>query len=156
MIIEATRFGKINYDRSDIIIMARGLFGFDDRLRFIIVSPKNEEPFKWLQSLDDPDLAFLMIDASYFKPNYEVEIKPDDLVILNAADTGDVDIFVLISIPREHPELMSANLLAPLAINKSNMNGVQLVLNDRSYSSEHLFFGELAARLHKAPVESED
>ena len=67
--------------------MVRSLFGFDDRVRFIVVSLKRQEPFKWLQSLEDPDLAFLIIDPLYFKPDYVVEVNPDDLVVLKAKDS---------------------------------------------------------------------
>ncbi len=127
MIAETSRFGKIEHGKSEIITMVRGILGFDSYLRFIIVKLKGQEPFKWLQSLEDPDLAFLIIDPLFFKPDYLVEIHPADLAVLKARNVNNIAVFVLVSIPKGQPSSMSANLQAPLVINRDNMNAAQLV-----------------------------
>ncbi|UCC78331.1 MAG: flagellar assembly protein FliW [Candidatus Zixiibacteriota bacterium] len=147
MIAETSRFGKIKHGKPEIITMVRGILGFDSYLRFIVVSLKGQEPFKWLQSLEDPDLAFLMIDPLFFKPDYIVEIHPGDLAILKTRNINNIAVFVLVSIPKGQPSLMSANLQAPLVINKDNMNAAQLVLADSNYNTEHSIFVELERRL---------
>lgn len=154
MPIDSTRFGKIEYDKKEIISMARGLMGFDDYQRFIIVSLKGQEPFKWLQSLEDSGLAFLLIDPLFFKPNYVVEINPNDLSIINAKNVDDVTVFVLVSIPEGKPELMSANLLAPLVINKTNMKAVQFVLGESEYVPDHSIFKELERQLSESSAQN--
>jgi flagellar assembly factor FliW len=136
--------------------MVRGFPGFENQVRFIIVSLERHEPFKWLQSLEDPKLAFLIIDPLYFKPDYAVEINKDDLLILKAGKRGDVAVFVLVSIPRNNPESMSANLLAPLLVNRANMNGAQLVLGDSGYSTDYSIFGELATKLSGAAANGDN
>ncbi len=152
MFIDTNRFGKIEYGKHEIITLERGLLGFDNHQRFIIVNLKGQEPFKWFQSLEDSGLAFLIIDPLFFKPNYLVEINPKDLSVIKAKNIGDVSIFVLVSIPDGKPEQMSANLQAPLAINKANMSGAQLVLGDSDYIPDHSIFKELEQRLKESSV----
>ena len=136
--------------------MVRGILGFDAFIRFIIVGMKGQEPFKWLQSLEDPDLAFLILDPHFFKPNYVIEINPKDLVILKAKKIDEIAIFVLVSIPSGQPALMSANLQAPIAINRINMNAVQLVLGESDYVTDHSIFHELEKKMAEVSMPDKD
>lgn len=156
MIAETSRFGKVEYEKSEIITMTRAILGFDEYIRFIILTLKEQEPFKWLQSLEKPELAFLIIDPLYFRSDYIVEINPNDLVVLKAKNIDDITIFVLISIPRNQPALMSANLQAPIAINKKEMKAAQLVLSESGYLTDQSIFYELERRLAEASLSKND
>jgi flagellar assembly factor FliW len=136
--------------------MVRGILGFDSFLRFIIVSLEGQEPFKWLQSIEEPDLAFLMIDPLFFKPDYIVEINPEDLNLLKSKDIRDIAIFVFVSIPKGQPASMTANLQAPLIISKSNMKAAQMVLAESNYNTNHSIFVELKQRLVEASMSDHD
>lgn len=150
MIAETYRFGKIEYEKSEIITMVHGILGFDEYKRFIIICPEDQEPFKWLQSLENPELAFLIIDPRYFKTDYIVEINPGDLVALNAKHIDEIDIFVVVSIPKNQLSLMSANLQAPIAINRKEMKAAQLVLSESGYRIDQSIFHELERKLTEA------
>lgn len=152
MLLETTRFGKINYKKPEIIWMVRGLLGFDDFKRYIVVSIKGQEPFKWLQSIDDSSLAFLMIDPLCFKSDYIIEVNPKDIALLGGGNLEDITIFVLVTIPTGQPEKMSANLQGPIAINGRTMHGAQLVLGESSYSTRHFIFKEIEKKLAGATV----
>ena len=154
MELKTTRFGPINYEKSDIIWMVRGFLGFEELKRFVIVSISGQEPFKWYQSLEDIDVAFLMIDPLFFKPDYVVEVNPKDIHNLGAKSLKDITLFVLVTIPKGKPELMSANLQGPLAINLKNNQGAQLVLSDSAHDIAHSIFGEIEKRLTEASVRS--
>ena len=150
MVLENTRFGRIEFEKSDIILMVQGFLGFEDLKRFIMVSIEGQEPFKWFQSLEDQSIAFLMIDPLFFKPDYVVEVHPKDLKLLGADDIEDVTVFVLVTIPEGKPERMSANMQAPLAINTGKKYAVQLILGDSDYKVEHSIFREIENRLTEA------
>lgn len=156
MIAETSRFGKIEYQNSEIITMVSGILGFDEYIRFVIVGQEGQEPFKWLQSLEEPELAFLMIDPSYFKKDYKVGLNPGDLVALKAKNIDDIKIFVLVSIPNNQPSLMSANFQAPIAINKRSMVAVQLVLSESGYITDQSIYHELERRLAEAKSSRKD
>jgi len=137
VIIETTRFGTVAYKKSEIVQMVRELLSFDEMRNFIIVSIRGQEPFKWLQSLDDPSLAFLMADPIQFKSDYVVEVHPHDLELLDTDNLEDVTVFVLVTIPQGQPDKMSINLQGPIIINHKNMLGAQLVLSDSGYGTRH-------------------
>lgn len=147
MELESTRFGTINYKKSDVILMVRGLLGFDQYKEFILVSINGQEPFKWLQSLEEPNLAFLMIDPMFFNPDYIVEVNPRDIEMLGADSPEDIGIFVLITIPNGQPDKMSANLQGPIIINRKNMNGAQLVLSDSGYTTRHSILKDIEKQI---------
>jgi len=147
MFLETSRFGRISYKKADIIWMARSLLGFEECKRCVIISIKGQEPFKWLQSLDDPQLAFLMIDPHYFKPDYSAEINPKDLALIGASQVKDIVLMVLVTIPKGQPQRMSANLKGPLAISLKNMHAVQVVLGESGYETSHPIYREIEKRL---------
>ena len=152
MFIETGKFGKVTYKKSEIIWMVRSLLGFEDYKRFVTISIKGQEPFKWLQSLDDPNLAFLAIDPLYFMPEYVIEINPKDIALLGANDIKHIYSMVLVTIPKGQPDKMSANLQGPIIINTQNMHAAQLVLGDSNYETRHAIFKELEDKLD--PVHS--
>jgi flagellar assembly factor FliW len=152
MFIETSKFGKVAYKKSEIIWMVRSLLGFEDYKRFIIITLKGQEPFKWLQSLDDPNLAFLALDPLYFMSDYVVEVNPKDIALLGAKDVKHIVTLVLVTIPSGQPDKMSANLQGPVIINTQNMQGAQLVLGDSNYSTRHSIFRELETKM--TPVHS--
>jgi flagellar assembly factor FliW len=150
MELKATRFGNIEYGNSDVISMVKGFLGFEYLKRFIVVSLEGQEPFKWFQSTEDQNIAFLMIDPLFFKPDYVVDITPGEIEILQASSLEDITLFVLVTIPTGQPEKMSANLQGPLAINMKNNFAGQLVLSESVYSPEHSIFEEIEKKLAEA------
>ncbi len=147
MELKATRFGNIKYDKSDVIWMVKGFLGFEHLKRFIVVSLEGQEPFKWFQSIEDQNIAFLMIDPLFFKPDYVVDITPREIAALQASSLEDITLFVLVTIPTGQPEKMSANLQGPLAINMKDSCAAQLVLSESDCSPEHSIFEEIEKRL---------
>ena len=150
MELKATRFGNIEYGRSDVMSMVKGFLGFEHLKQFIVVSLEGQEPFKWFQSTEDENIAFLMIDPVFFKPDYVVDITPGEIAILQASSLEDITLFVLVTIPDGQPEKMSANLQGPLAINMKDNCAAQLVLSESGYSTEHSIFEEIEKRLAEA------
>ncbi len=150
MELTVTRFGNIKYDKSDIIRMVKGFLGFEHLKQFIVVSLEGQEPFKWFQSIEDQNIAFLMIDPLFFKPDYVVDIAPREIVALQASSLEDITLFVLVTIPAGQPEKMSANLQGPLAINMKDNCAAQLVLGESNYNPMHSIFDEIEKRLAEA------
>lgn len=150
MDLKATRFGNIEYDRSDVISMVKGFLGFEHLKRFIVVSPEGQEPFKWFQSIEDQNIAFPLIDPLFFKPDYAVDITTGEMAALQASSFEDISLFVLVTVPGSQPDKMSANLQGPLAINARANCAAQLILGDSDYSPGHPIFKEIENRLAEA------
>jgi flagellar assembly factor FliW len=145
--IETNRFGRIDYKKNEVVWMIRGLLGFEVNKRFVFVSIDGQEPFKWLQSLDDPMLAFLVIDPLLFKPDYIVDVNPRDIALLGGRTFKDFAVFVIVTIPKGAPNRMSANLQGPLIVNKHNMHAAQLVLGDSAHETQYPMFREIEKHL---------
>jgi flagellar assembly factor FliW len=135
MKLYTTRFGEIEIDENKVIKFHSGLLGFPDVKRYVVLDHMNNPdiPFKWLQAVDDPDLVFVVIDPLLFCPDYNLYIDERDLRELNIAGFDDRFIVVIVTIPHEMPELMTANLQGPLIVNLKTREAKQVVLLGERY-----------------------
>lgn len=136
MKIDTTRFGEVEVEDDQIISMPEGIIGFEECRKFALLDHSPDSPFKWFQSVDDPGLAFVIIDPFPFVSDYKVDLKEADLEFLGAKDAADVLILTFVSIKRESSSI-TANLMGPVIINLTNLIAKQLILSDTSYSPSH-------------------
>jgi flagellar assembly factor FliW len=144
VIIEQTRFGTINIEPAKIITMVRTLPGFPDRKRFVILNREESRPFLWFQSVDDPRLAFVIINPFLFIPDYQVDFKGTSQElgweIKGKEESGNLSVFVLVNAASGSPENISVNLMAPLLIHMERFEAVQLIMQDSGYPHKHPLF----------------
>lgn len=137
MKIATTRFGEMEIDERDIIYMPEGLVGFNEHKRYIIFEHDTSSPFKWLQSVDDPDLAFIIVDPYLFKSDYRIEVSPHEVAILQTKEIDALSCAVIVSIHMELPNPITANLQAPILINPENRWARQCILTKGGYNVRH-------------------
>lgn len=137
MKVNTTRFGEINVDEGSIVTMGNGLIGFGGLTRYVIIEHQPGSAFFWLQSLERPDLAFVIVDPFIFERDYEVHLSQELIENLQVKDPADINIYVIVTIPRGRPGEMTANLLGPLVFNTPARLAMQVVLDDRRYSHRH-------------------
>lgn len=142
MLVETARFGSIEVDEERIIHFAKGVPGFEHVRQFVLVTPNEESPFSILQSVDEPGLAFVVTSPLWFRPDYRVEARREEIAELEIDDPDDVLVLAIITLNSD-PEKMTANLLAPVLINTKNGRAVQLVLSESRYSTRHILKEEL-------------
>ena len=58
--VDTMRFGTIEVEEEKVVHFAQGIPAFEDEHDFVIIPYDEESPFVFLQSLQTPDLAFLM------------------------------------------------------------------------------------------------
>jgi len=134
--LRTTRFGTITIEEEKIITMPFGMLGFPDVKRFVMLQHKENSPFFWYQSVDDPMLAFVIMNPFLFKPDYKVDV---DNVITEMSWNGgekqdNLDLYVVVNIPKGAPDKMTANLLGPILINNKIYQAVQMVISDSLYT----------------------
>ncbi|MFH1075548.1 MAG: flagellar assembly protein FliW [Pseudomonadota bacterium] len=145
MKVNTTRFGEIEIEDEKIINMQEGVLGFPDSLRFIILSHKEDSPFFWYQSLDNEGLAFVIASPFLFKPDYKLDVCSisNDM---NWPEDVNLDVFVIVTIPKGRPQDMTANLLGPIVINIDTQQAAQVIINDPGYTHKYRFMeGQEAA-----------
>ena len=136
----STRFGEIEYSENDIIHFPEGLVGFSKLRKFVLVCTKEGSHFRWLQSIDEGALAFLVADPAVYVPEYEPTVSESMVRVLELEDETPRFLFTTVSIPHGHPEDMTLNLLAPIVINAATRKAKQLVLDDQAYTIKHRVF----------------
>ena len=137
MKINTLRFGTIEIDKSEIIIVPEGIIGFPDIKRYVILDMGKDTPFKLFQAVDEPTVGFVIIDPILFKPDYKVKIRKEDLYSLSAENLNEIVTAVIVTIPEDLYK-MTANLRGPLLINLKSRLARQLVLSDDTYNTRQL------------------
>lgn len=137
MKIKTRQFGEIEIDETKIINMPAGIPGFQDRKRYSMLQKEEAAPFLFFQSVDDPDLTFVILDPKSVMEDYSVEEKDMNKVVSWDFDNDEITVFVIVTIPSGDPEKATANFLAPLVINTKRKEGLQLILQNTTYSCQH-------------------
>lgn len=134
MLIQTTRFGTIEIDESRIITFRDGILGFPGHTRYALIQTGTDPVFFWLQSTEDPALAFVVCDPAAFVPDYQAPTRDEDRAALQIADDGDSQTLVIVN---KTEDVLTGNLLGPLVIGARSLLGRQLVGSDRRWSTRH-------------------
>ncbi len=142
MNIKTKNFGLVSYNEEDVLHFDDGIPGFEGLKSFILLSVDEYTPFKWLQSLDDTNIAFVIIDPKAIVKDYKVELDEETVKLLDIKDLNHILVFAIVVIPDEI-EKMTANLKAPIIINAENNKGMQILLDNDDYMIKHPVLKEL-------------
>lgn len=142
MQITTTRFGNIDIDDSKIYHFPEGIIGFSEKKNFTVLDHRENSPFKWLQSVDDGALAFIIIDPYLFMQKYDPHPMKADLEAIQLQAIEGAQIYTIVVVPQD-PQKMSANLLGPLIINTQARIGKQVILSNDAYTTCHYIVDEL-------------
>ena len=133
MKISTSRFGEIDIAEESIVRMPEGMLGFSEFRDYVLIQHNEGSPFLWYQALEEPSLAFVVVDPFTFFPDYEIMLTKDDCEILECEEFHNLAVFAVVVIP-DNPEAMTANLRGPIVINTDNRIARQIVLTDERYS----------------------
>lgn len=112
----------------------KGIPGFEQYTEFVII--QHDEHFSLLQSVENEDVAFIIVDPFQFFSDYEFELSSTDLEELHIQDESEVAVRSIVTWGNEQSKI-TANLLAPLVFNVRNRTGKQVVLNIKGYATKH-------------------
>jgi len=135
--ISTTRFGQFEFDELDVVTFPTGILGFPGHQRFVLVAHKENSPFRWLQSVDEGNLAFLVVDPMTFFPHYAPEMESSDAAYLQLSEESPRLVYTMVTIPKGLPESMTVNLAGPIVINAETRYAKQIVLTDDDYGTKH-------------------
>ena len=132
MQVETERFGPLQVPEDRVLTFADGLPGFADARQFTLVDGRDEGVLYWLQSMEDPALAFLCAVPWVFFPDYAPELSDDDQEALGLEKADDAMVLSILSVHREQQSI-TANLLGPIVVNQLTRQGRQVVLTGDDY-----------------------
>lgn len=126
--------GIVNVDEKQLVTFPEGLLGFEKYTKFALIDSEYE-PFIWLQSTEESNLAFLMIDPFLICSDYEADIDDSALRNIGVDSAEDIIIMTLVTIPKD-ASAITANFLGPVVINKKNRKCLQVILNDSRWTTK--------------------
>lgn len=120
------QFGEVEFTEDLIIYFAEGLFGFENLHKFLLVKT-DDELFYWLNSVEQPEIAFSLIGLRVIDEHYPT--------IENNEAFGIV-------IMSKNPADIKVNLKAPVYINQDSKSGSQKIIDSDKYPIDYNLFVE--------------
>lgn len=127
MQLETAHFGVINIEEEDVIYFPVGIPGFENSKKYVLIGNEADTSvFFWLQSVDVPELCFVVTDPFMVYDGYGVDVDDADVELLKIADTNKVLTLTIVIIPENINEIR-VNLKAPILINMDQKIGKQII-----------------------------
>jgi flagellar assembly factor FliW len=138
MRVTSSRFGEMDVRDDAPIDFGGGLLGFASSTSYVVVEIEDDDYYFWLQSVEEPEVAFLATVPWDFFPDYEIDVPDVVQEELGLDDPADSEIFLLLSVQLEgdQPVGITANLLGPIVVNKNLKRARQIVLDGARYSTQ--------------------
>jgi flagellar assembly factor FliW len=124
-----TRSAHSEIDANSTITLPKGMAGFENLTRFQLFHEEGKPTVFWLQSAEDPDIQFSVVDPSLLNVAYELTLSDDDLALLKLDSPEDLSILVTLAKDPDQAENLHANFMSPLLINTRERLGLQKAIN---------------------------
>ena len=131
-------FGTIPIEKTAIITFPGGIPGFENCRHFVLLQRPEEAPMAWLQGVDEPELAFALAEPRHFLDSYNPHFPPEELAPLQL-EPQDKTLLYNILVLSPVLEEITANLQAPVVINREKRLGLQAFLGDEWPRKYYLF-----------------
>ena len=125
-------FGEIEIDESKIITFEDGIIGFPDMKKFTLIFDEEKEgrpSISWLQSMDEPEIAFPVMDPLFVCETYNPSVEEELLKNLGTIKEDNLYVLVTVTVPQNIKEL-AVNLKAPIVINTDTRKASQIIVED--------------------------
>lgn len=130
MKIQTSRFGMLDVSDDTLLTFPCGLVGFPAFRRYVVLDPPEDADYQWFQSVDEPSLAFVIMDVHLLQPDFRTNLSEEGLTELDMTSTDSISIMAVVTIPSDQPDQATANLRAPLVVNGRTRQGKQLILHE--------------------------
>jgi flagellar assembly factor FliW len=112
-----------------VIDMIAPMPGFPEHQRFALVQLDDAGVLCSLQSVEDPELRFLVVPPAAFFPDYAPVIDDATVSTLGIESAEDAMVLLVVN-PGDDAGSATANLLAPVVVNLVTRQGGQVVLDE--------------------------
>jgi flagellar assembly factor FliW len=113
-----------------VLSLTEPLPGFPRHLDYVLVAADGAGVLFWLQSVAPDGPRFLAVSAAAFFPDYAPALPVSVLTELGLTDRGAAEIFCLITVPAGDVASATANLRAPVVVDRDTHRARQVVLTD--------------------------
>lgn len=146
MVVNTVRFGQLNVQEDEIIRLPQGILGFPELHDYCFVDAGDDTLILWLQSLQNPAIAFPVLEPKIFKSDYAVHLTANEKREIDLDPSQSYAVFSIVTIPSDVTQ-MTANLKAPLVMNLKKQLAKQIILQENDLPIRHPMFKELKTHL---------
>lgn len=139
MQIESSQLGTVEIDKDKIVNFPDGLPGFEDNKKYVVIPMGEENPFYFLQSVDEADLCFIVTEPYLFFKDYEINLDKEFIKELELDSEEDVAVYGIITL-KEELKTATVNLQAPIVVNSKKLIGKQYIADDNNYLTKQPLF----------------
>jgi flagellar assembly factor FliW len=122
--IETMQFGELEVEPAHIFLFNEGLLGFEDFREFVLVSEEQTVPFKWLISVEEPEIGFPLLSPWHLDMTYEPGRDFD----------FNRHVAMVVITLEDEKGFMTANMKAPIILDVADQTGRQLIIPSDKYS----------------------
>ncbi len=145
--VDTKAYGPVEIDERQCIKFPQGLYGFEGLQEYALLDAR-QAPFYWLQSLEEKNVAFVLVDPKILRADYDAALSPGDLEFLNLSGRDDENYleFAIVTIPAGEGS-MTVNLQGPLVINRNGRLGAQFISPSEQWHVRHNLLEEMAGNV---------
>jgi flagellar assembly factor FliW len=133
MQLNTLQLGSVEVLERDFIRFDHGLPGFPELRNFVLCGGAECEPFKYLLSVEQPKISFLLVPPKLIDSQYQVQLSEEARTTLRFEDPHSLVVYATVTLS-SRPEETTANLLAPILIDATSMCGYQMIQDSTRYS----------------------
>ncbi len=132
MLLKTRLFGEVRVKDEEVIHFTKPILGFDDCRQYLLMENESIFPTFWLQSINDPNLAFPVVSPFSVDDNYSIDLQNLDLDDMNLKSLDEALVLTLMVVPQSLSSIRT-NLRAPIIYNPEKRIAKQLILYDEKY-----------------------
>ncbi|MBM4054186.1 MAG: flagellar assembly protein FliW [Planctomycetes bacterium] len=131
--LKTEKLGELSYNKEDVIRFEDGIVGYEELKQFVLINFPDCRPFEWLVSVDNPIVAFPVINPMPLFTDYNPLKAIKDVSALGVKDKKKIETFCIVNVG-EDTSNVTINLKGPILVNMENNKGKQFVLTEDFYT----------------------
>lgn len=137
MTIHTKYYGDIEYQREDLFFFPDGLFGFSELNDYLpLCMNEEDDAVLLLQSTENPEVAFVVINPLFLCPDYSPSLTPEELSYLGVKNPEELSYFSICVLQNPYSE-STVNLKCPIVVNPITHKGLQVIMEHSPYEYRH-------------------
>lgn len=141
MKIETKYHGVLEVSNQDVVTFPNGIPGFNEEKQFMVIPFSEDGVFQILQSVSTPELGFVVTNPFAFFQDYDFKLEDQTVEALELNASENVDVYTVLTVQEPFTKT-TANLQAPVVINREKKIGKQVILTGSPYLTKHKLFQE--------------
>lgn len=131
--VQTVHFGELEVTDEEVYTTTAPIPGFPSAKHFFFIEREKIAPFRWLQSIEDTGLTFVVVEPRHFFHDYDPKFNMFELKEIEL-EPGEPPIIMAIVVLPEDLTQMTANLRGPLIVNARKRMLRQVFLDTDKYT----------------------